>query len=98
MPEGVDVSPEDSRIDVHVLPARRVAVLRFRGRHDARSIELHKRELARALVMNHLRPRGEATFAVYNPPWTLPLLRRNELWVELENENERERRSVSVEL
>lgn len=97
MPEGVDASPEDSRIDVHVVPARRVAVLRFRGRHDAPSIERHKRELARALVENDLKPRGEATFAAYDPPWTLPLLRRNELWIELENENRWQDRAVSVE-
>lgn len=77
--------PEDTRIAVQDVPSRRVAVLRFAGGHDARTIEARKQELARALVVSGLKPRGEAYFAAYDPPSTLPLLRRNELWVELED-------------
>ena len=98
VPEGIPVAtPDDERIDVHLVPPRRVAVLRFSGRHDASTIAARKRELARALVEHRLKPRGEAMFAAYDPPWTLPLLRRNELWVEVENENEPRRHGVSVE-
>lgn len=77
--------PEDTRIAVQDVPSRRVAVLRFAGHHDARTIARKKTELARALAISGLRPRGEAYFAAYDPPSTLPLLRRNELWVELED-------------
>lgn len=85
MPAGVaPPSPDDARVEVGELPPRRVAVLRFNGRHDAQTIETHKRDLAHALAINGLHPRGEATFAGYDPPTTLPVLRRNELWVEIE--------------
>ncbi|MBK8840092.1 MAG: heme-binding protein [Hyphomonadaceae bacterium] len=30
-----------------------------------------------------LATRGEAVFAFYDPPWTLPLLRRNEVMIEI---------------
>lgn len=76
--------PEDTRIAVHDVPSRRIAVLRFSGRYDAATIEAKKRELIHALAIEGLKPRGEAYFAGYDPPSTLPLLRRNELWVELD--------------
>jgi len=86
VPEGITPpEPVDPRIRVKTLASRRVAVLRFAGRRDAETIRARKEELAHALVLHGLRPRGEATFAGYDPPWTLPLLRRNELWVELED-------------
>ena len=85
LPEGVQPpSPGDSRVAVREMAPRRVAVLRFHGRYDAEGIEAGKRELAHALAEHGLHPRGEATFAGYDPPSTLPLLRRTELWVELE--------------
>jgi SOUL heme-binding protein len=85
MPDGVTpTTPDDPRVALGELPPRRVAVLRFNGGHDATTIEAHKRELAHALAENGLHPRGEVSFAGYDPPSTLPLLRRNELWVELE--------------
>jgi hypothetical protein len=75
--------PKDERIHVGWIPGRRVGVVRFRGRYNAYNLAAHKKDLAHALAVNHLRPRGEAVFAGYDPPTTLPLLRRNELWVEL---------------
>jgi hypothetical protein len=78
--------PDDPRIDVSDVPPRRVAVLRFRGRRDRTAIEEHKATLARELAKHGLKPHGEAFFAGYDPPSTLPFLRRNELWVELDDQ------------
>lgn len=79
-------SPNDPRIEVSDVPPRRVAVLRFRGPRDARAIEARKRELVEELAKTGLKPHGEAFFAGYDPPSTLPFLRRNELWIELEDQ------------
>ena len=86
MPEGDEAipTPEDARISVSDVPSRRIAVLRFAGRCDAQNIEVKKLEMIRELAAEGLKPRGEAYFAGYDPPSTLPVLRRNELWVELE--------------
>ena len=84
MPEGHVPAPDDDRVGVRELPARRVAVLRFRGRYDASTIDARKKDLVHELAAAGLHPSGEASFAGYDPPSTLPLLRRNELWVELE--------------
>jgi hypothetical protein len=75
--------PTDDRIHVGWIPSRRVGVVRFRGRYNAYNLAVHKKDLAHALAVHRLKPRGDAMFAAYDPPTTLPLLRRNELWVEL---------------
>lgn len=83
--DAVTPTPDDPRVSVSDVPPRRVAVLRFHGRRDEAAIERHKRELARELARSGLKPHGEAIFAGYDPPTTLPLFRRNELWVELQD-------------
>lgn len=85
LPDDVVASePDDHRVELREVPPRRVAVLRFNGRYDTPNIESHKRTLAHELAQHGLHPKGEAWFAGYDPPWTLPLLRRVELWVEIE--------------
>lgn len=84
LPDDVLVpSPRDSRVELKNVPPRRVAALRFHGRYTAENLEAHKRLLARALAEHNLKPVGEAMFAGYDPPTTIPLLRRTELWVEV---------------
>lgn len=75
--------PTDDRIHVGWVPSRRVGVVRFRGRYNAYNLARHKKDLAHALAEHRLKPRGDAMFAAYDPPTTLPPLRRNELWVEI---------------
>ena len=75
--------PSDPRIALKNVPARMVAALRFHGRHTVENLEAHKIELARALATRGLKPKGEAMFAGYDPPSTIPLLRRTELWVDI---------------
>jgi SOUL heme-binding protein len=86
MPDGVLLPrPDDARISFAVIPARRLAVLRFRGPHDSASIEAKKRALVASAEEAGYVPRGEPSFAGYDPPSTLPALRRNEVWLELED-------------
>jgi len=75
--------PLDARIELRELPARRVAVWRFSGNPKPAIVEQRKRELIARVGAEGLVPVGEAEYARYDPPWVLPLLRRNELWVEL---------------
>jgi hypothetical protein len=75
--------PEDARVKLRSLPPRRVAALRYSGRHDARRVAEKSRALLEAVQRAGFQPRGEPEFAGYDPPTTLPWLRRNEVWVEL---------------
>lgn len=75
--------PEDSRVRLRSVPPRRVAVLCYRGRYNARRVAEKTRQLLEAVDRAGLPTRGEPEFAGYDPPSTLPWLRRNEVWIEL---------------
>jgi hypothetical protein len=75
--------PDDSRVRLRSVPPRRVAVLRYTGRYTARRVAEKSRVLLEAVEAAGLRTRGEPEFAGYDPPSTLPWLRRNEIWIEL---------------
>ena len=88
LPEGRTLaslpSPNDERIRLERRPQRRVAVLRFRGRHSGPRVAQMFSELLGRVRAEGLSYRGNPEFAAYDPPSTLPFLRRNEVWVELE--------------
>jgi hypothetical protein len=75
--------PDDDRVLLCEAPRQRIAVLRFRGRYNADNVGAHEVELLRRVADAGLEPVGPIVFAGYDPPTTLPLLRRNELWIEL---------------
>lgn len=87
MPAGSRIAtlplPNDQRVSLRELPARRVVALRFRGWASAKDVEKKTAELLAALPSTGLVPRGVPTIAQYNPPWTLPFFRRNEILVEV---------------
>lgn len=75
--------PEDRRVHLRAVPARRVAVLRYRGQHTYDKVRQYSGYLQEVLDRVGLSTRGEAEFAGYDAPSTLPWLRRNEVWFEL---------------
>jgi hypothetical protein len=76
--------PDDERVKLTLKPEARVAVLRYRGGYDGDHVASKFIELLVALRRANLRHKGQLQFAGYDPPSTLPLLRRNEVWIELE--------------
>lgn len=89
MPGGLSFAdlpiPDDGRVRIVRVPERRVAAIGFRGRY-AGDIPAHKRnELIFLAKVAGLSPRAEVWFAGYDAPWTLPVLRRNEVMVELDD-------------
>ncbi len=73
--------PLDPRVTLREVPAHRVAALRFRGWAGEAAVNERKAELASALSSLGLEAAGEPVVAQYNPPWTVPFLRRNEILV-----------------
>jgi hypothetical protein len=75
--------PDDPRIELREIGERQVAAIRFHGRFTRDNVERHERKLLRQLVDAGLSARGSVAFASYDSPFTIPLLRRNELWIEV---------------
>jgi len=88
MPGGLTFSdlpnPDDRRVRVVRVPERRVAALGFRGRYGGDSPAHKRNELLFLAKLAGLNPRSEVRFAGYDAPFTLPVLRRNEVMVELD--------------
>lgn len=76
--------PANEAVTLDTIPARRVAVIRFSGFLDAESVATHRRALDAWLEREGIAHTQEWRSAGYNPPWTLPWLRRNEVMVPLE--------------
>ncbi|HET9626008.1 MAG TPA: heme-binding protein [Kofleriaceae bacterium] len=76
-------TPAHPGVELREVPARTIAVLRFRGRFTRDNIAAHERALLEQVLDAGLAARGSVMFAAFDWPVTLPLLRRNELWIEV---------------
>ncbi len=74
-------SPNDTSVTLHAVPARRIAVIVFGGWATDGRVEEKSRELMAVLAANGIQTVGEPFLNQYNPPWTLPWNRRNEVAV-----------------
>jgi hypothetical protein len=87
MPPGRTVAslprPGDPHVELVEVPERRVAVLCYRGRYRGDRVEREARRIRELAAAALLATSGEPVFAGFDPPSTLPWLRRNELWLEL---------------
>lgn len=75
--------PGNPAVRLEVIEGKRFAVIRFSGRADERRLRRRTDELLELVRSKRLAAVSAPTFAFYNPPWTLPLLRRNEVMIEL---------------
>ena len=76
-------TPTDSRVSLHNVPARTVAVVTFSGWATQNRTERFEQELRDTLTDSSIKIIGAASLNQYNPPWTLPFLRRNEVMIEV---------------
>lgn len=73
--------PRDPAVVLTVVPAETYAVLRFSGLGSARTVAEKQVELEGGLAGSSWVSQGEPVAWFYDPPWTLPPLRRNEVAV-----------------
>jgi hypothetical protein len=73
--------PEDQRVSFREAPAYTAAVIQFSGWASAEKADENWQQLRRFLITKGIDITGEPTLNQYNPPWTLPFMRRNEVIV-----------------
>ena len=76
--------PSDRRVVVVDVPARIMAVLRFSGQGTPSDVAVEGRRLDAILATSAWRADGSLVAWFYDPPWTLPPFRRNEVAREVE--------------
>ncbi len=76
-------SPNNAAIKLEKIPSKRFAVIRFSGRAGEASLEDHTDALNAFVKDKKLNALSPPTYAFFNPPWTLPFLRRNEVMIEV---------------
>ncbi len=75
--------PKDPRVTLKARPAATFAAIRFSGLAPATAIQQKTQELSDFIAKNKLEPEGAPILAFFDPPWTLPFLRRNEVMIEV---------------
>jgi hypothetical protein len=75
--------PNNERVKIKMLSAKRVAVIRYSGRWTESNYSEHLEELKKALSKDNIKTVGEPILSRYDPPFMLWFLRRNEIWLEL---------------
>jgi hypothetical protein len=73
--------PDDGLVTLVEVPGETVAVLRFSGDRSTRAVAAKTEQLLNTLRESDFHPEGEPVAWFYDPPWTLPFLRRNEVAV-----------------
>ncbi len=77
--------PEDPKVTLRQVPARRMATVRYSGLWSEKSYREHKLKLESWIKEKGLSPVGESVWARYNPPFTPWFLRRNEIQIPIKS-------------
>ncbi len=91
MPAGSTLAtmprPNDPNVRLIEEAGKRYAVVRFSGSSNDDALARKTTELNAFLVSRRLAPIGRPVIALYDPPWTLPFMKRNEVWLEITKTN-----------
>ena len=80
---GTLPKPNNPAVQLREVPAKTWAVLRYSGFNTQASIQRRTDELVAWLAAQKIQTTGSPQLARYNPPWTLPMFRRNEIMQEI---------------
>ncbi len=78
--------PNNPDVTLVEMPAQRFAAHRFSGRVPLKKADTKKQFLLDALTRDGVATEGAPMLAQYNPPWTPPFMRRNEVLILVKDE------------
>ena len=77
--------PLNAKVLLRQIPAVKRAVIQFSGFYNSEKVSNKTLELEEWMKTRNLQATGVPKFARYNPPWTLPFMRRNEVMIDVSN-------------
>jgi len=75
--------PLNPKVEIRQIPQVKRAVMQFSGFYNSQKVAEKTLELEQWMQSMNLVPVGAPKFARYNPPWTLPFMRRNEIMIDV---------------
>jgi len=88
MPPGSRIEdlpqPKSPSVRLRVVPPHKVAVITFSGYATDATIKEKTASLVQALQRDAIPVKSAPRIALYNPPWTPPFMRRNEVMIEVD--------------
>ena len=75
--------PNNQAVQLREVPTQRFAVLRYSGLNSESKVEDKTNELLAWVKSKNWQMLGSPQLSRYDPPWTLPMWRRNEIRVEV---------------
>ena len=75
--------PNNKEVILNEVPAQKFIAIRFSGTNSDDNIVQHERTIFNFIKQNKIKVMGESKYAFYNPPWTLPFMRRNEIMMQI---------------
>lgn len=76
--------PNNDAVALKDIVSKKYAVIQFSGTSSKDNVMRHEKQLERYIAGNNINALSLPIYAFYNPPWTLPPLRRNEVMIEVE--------------
>jgi hypothetical protein len=76
--------PLDVNVKLAEVPGKKVAVIQYSGFWSEQSMQDKTSALNDWISANNLTATSEPRWAGYNPPWTIPFLRRNEVMIDVQ--------------
>jgi len=76
-------APQDDSVQLTEMPGRNMAAIRFSGWATDGKVDRKTDELMETLARHGIDTVGDPSLNQYNPPWTPPFLRRNEIMIEV---------------
>ena len=77
--------PKDSAIDIHEQKSQNYVVIRFSGFNSEENLTKNENLLNSYININKINVIGNVIYAFYNPPWTIPFFKRNEILLNIKN-------------
>jgi SOUL heme-binding protein len=77
--------PLNPKVQLRQLPTVKRAVIQFSGFYNSQKVADKTLELEQWMKTKNLQGTGAPKFARYNPPWSLPFMRRNEIMIDIAN-------------
>ncbi|MFL2770208.1 MAG: SOUL family heme-binding protein [Rhodospirillaceae bacterium] len=85
LPESYSIDtapiPMNEKIKLVTIPSETIAAIRFSGWRNQEAVSKHKKLLMQTLEASNWQAMSDPFTFAYDPPWTAPFLRRNEVAV-----------------